>query len=140
MTAKDIGAKGLAAQLRTMMGWLCIVAAVAVIVSAGTGLRRVYGQAAQPSSSTPPAPQASSSAASPAGGEGAASKGTGEDDRKKQLADECADLLKMATALKAEVDKSTKDELSVSVVRKAGEIEQMVRKVRGETKLTASRN
>jgi len=46
----------------------------------------------------------------------------------------------MAAALKAEVDKSTKDELSVGVVRKAGELEQMARKLRGETKLTASRN
>jgi hypothetical protein len=139
MTAKDIGAKGLAGRLRTMMGWLSILAALAVIASAGAGLRSVYGQAAQPSPGAPP-PQAAASAASPAGGDGAISKPAGEDDRKKQLADECADLLKMATALKAEVDKSTKDELSVSVVRKAGEIEQMARKVRGETKLTASRN
>ncbi len=36
----------------------------------------------------------------------------------------------MATDLKSEVDKSTKDVLSVGVVRKAGEIEQLAHKVR----------
>jgi len=51
-------------------------------------------------------------------------------DSQKQIADQCAQLLKMATALKTEVDKTTKDTLSVAVVRKAGEIEQLARKVR----------
>ena len=39
-------------------------------------------------------------------------------------------LLQMATDLKAEVDKSNKDQLSVSVVRKANALEQLARKVR----------
>ena len=52
------------------------------------------------------------------------------DDGGNQVAADCARLLKMATDLKAEVDKTTKEELSVSVVRKAGEIEQLARKVR----------
>lgn len=38
----------------------------------------------------------------------------------------------MATDLKAEVDKSTKDMLSVTVVRKATAIEQLAHKVRTE--------
>lgn len=50
--------------------------------------------------------------------------------RKQEIASECADLLKMATDLKQEVDKTTKDTLSVTVVRKAGEIEQLAHKVR----------
>jgi len=37
----------------------------------------------------------------------------------------------MATVLKTEVDKSTKDTLSVTVVRKANEIEQFARQLRG---------
>jgi hypothetical protein len=61
------------------------------------------------------------------------------DPRQRQVAIECADLLKMATDLKAAVDKSTKDELSVDVVRKAGELEQYARKVREGTRLTAGR-
>jgi len=59
------------------------------------------------------------------------------DPHQRQVAIECSDLLKMATDLKAAVDKSTKDELSVDVVRKAGELEQYARKVREGTKLTA---
>ena len=50
--------------------------------------------------------------------------------RKKQIADESASLLSLANSLKAEVDKSTKDTLSVTVVRKAGEIEQLAHKMR----------
>jgi hypothetical protein len=52
------------------------------------------------------------------------------DPRQKQIADDSANLLKLATALKAEVDKTTKDELSVAVVRKAGEIEQLAHRMR----------
>jgi hypothetical protein len=50
--------------------------------------------------------------------------------QQQEVATEAADLLKMATVLKSEVDKTTKDQLSVTVVRKAGEIEQLAHKVR----------
>jgi hypothetical protein len=56
----------------------------------------------------------------------------GGDARRQQINDECANLLMLANMLKAEVEKTTKDELSVPVVRKAGEIEQLARKVRDE--------
>jgi hypothetical protein len=46
----------------------------------------------------------------------------------------------MASDLKAEVNKTTKDELSVSVVRKAGEIEQLAHKVRTDPRLTAGKD
>lgn len=52
------------------------------------------------------------------------------DPHKRAIDQQCADLLQLATALKAEVDKSTKDMLSVTVVRKADEIEELARKVR----------
>jgi len=52
------------------------------------------------------------------------------DAQKQQIASECADLLKMATDLKSEVDKTNRDTLSVTVVRKAGAIEQLAHKVR----------
>ena len=48
----------------------------------------------------------------------------------QEIASACADLLKMATDLKAEVDKTTKDTLSVPAVRKAGAIEAFARKLR----------
>ena len=48
-----------------------------------------------------------------------------------------ARLLKLATELKAEVDKSSKDTLSVSVIRKAEEIEKLARSVKETTRLGA---
>jgi hypothetical protein len=54
--------------------------------------------------------------------------------KQKQLADDTARLLVMAKELKAEMDKSTKDMLSVSVIRKADEIEKLAKKVREEMK------
>jgi hypothetical protein len=54
--------------------------------------------------------------------------------RQKQLADDTAKLLTLANELKAEMDKSTKDTLSLSVMKKAEEIEKLARKVRGEMK------
>lgn len=63
---------------------------------------------------------------------------TPEEKSKQQVAQECADLLKLATDLKAEVEKARKDELSVAVVRKAAELEQMAHKIKSGTALTAS--
>lgn len=60
--------------------------------------------------------------------------------QKQDAAREAEDLLKMATALKSEVDKSTKDTLSVTVVRRAGEIEQMAHKVRMGVGLVAGKS
>ena len=46
------------------------------------------------------------------------------------VAAQCADLLDLAKALKTEVDKTTKDVLSIAVVRDSGQIEQMAHKMR----------
>lgn len=51
-------------------------------------------------------------------------------DPNNPLAVQTANLLKMANNLKTEVDKTTADTLSVTVVREAGEIEQVARKMR----------
>jgi hypothetical protein len=56
--------------------------------------------------------------------------------RKKQIADDSAELLKMATDLKAEVDKTNKDELSLAVIRKADAIEKLARSVKEQLKQT----
>lgn len=58
----------------------------------------------------------------------------GGDSARQQINNECVDLLKMANELKAEVAKTNRDVLSVSVVRKADQIEQLARQVRGEMK------
>jgi hypothetical protein len=54
--------------------------------------------------------------------------------RRKQISDDSTRLLTMAVALKAEVDKTTKDTLSLNVIRKADEIEKLAHSVREKMK------
>ena len=51
-------------------------------------------------------------------------------DRQKQLEADTQKLLALANELKAEVEKSNKDTLSLDVVRKADEIEKLAKSVR----------
>jgi hypothetical protein len=57
-------------------------------------------------------------------------------ERKKQIAEDSAKLLKLATDLKAEVEKTNKDTLSLTVIRKADEIERLAHAVKEKMKLT----
>jgi hypothetical protein len=50
----------------------------------------------------------------------------------KQISLDAANLLKMATELKAEVYKTRKDTLSIAVIRKAGQIEQLAHSLRNK--------
>jgi hypothetical protein len=52
--------------------------------------------------------------------------------KNKEIVDDTANLMKLANTLKAEVDKTSADTLSVSVIRKAGEIEQLAHKMRAQ--------
>ena len=61
-------------------------------------------------------------------------------ERKKQIADDSARLLKLATDLKAEVDKTTKDTLSIGVIRKADAIEKLAHAVKEQTRPAAGPN
>jgi hypothetical protein len=57
-------------------------------------------------------------------------------ERKKQIADDTSKLLELATQLKAEVDKTSKDTLSLNVIKKAGSIEKLAHGVKEKMKLT----
>jgi hypothetical protein len=61
-------------------------------------------------------------------------------ERKKQIADDSAKLLKLATELKSEVDNTSKDTLSLSVIRKADEIEKLAHGVKEKMKLSVGAN
>ena len=61
-------------------------------------------------------------------------------ERRKQIADDGAKLVKLATDLKAEVDKTTKDTLSLNVIRKADEIEKLAHSVREKMRLNVVPN
>jgi hypothetical protein len=62
---------------------------------------------------------------------------TANTERKKQIEDDTAKLLELATELKAEVDKTSKDTLSINVIRKAESIEKLAKGVKDKMKLTA---
>jgi hypothetical protein len=56
------------------------------------------------------------------------------DDRQKRLVADTDKLLALATDLKQQVDKSTKDTLSVDVIKKADEIEKLAHSVKERMK------
>jgi hypothetical protein len=57
-------------------------------------------------------------------------------ERKRQLTDDSAKLLLLATELKEDVGKSSKDTLSLDVLRKADEIARLAHNVQVKMKLT----
>ncbi|MFZ0394266.1 MAG: hypothetical protein WCF17_17315 [Terracidiphilus sp.] len=57
--------------------------------------------------------------------------------RHKQIEDDTAKMLELATELKAAVDKTDKDTLSLDVIRKADTIERLAKGVKEKMKLTA---
>ncbi len=60
--------------------------------------------------------------------------------RKKQVSEETAKLLKLANDLKDEVDKTGKDTLSLSAIRKAEAIEKLARSIKQKMTVTAISN
>lgn len=57
-------------------------------------------------------------------------------ERQKQLISDTQKLLALANQLKVEVDKSSKDTLSVDVIKKADEIEKLAHQVKEKMKGT----
>ncbi len=57
-----------------------------------------------------------------------------EDERHKRLLSDTAKLVELTNELKDEIDKSSKDELSLDVVRKAAEIEKLAHDVKERMK------
>jgi type VI protein secretion system component VasF len=146
-SAQRISATTTAGRRRKLAAWLCALAGMAVAIAAGAGLWTSHAQSSpeqdsimlpQNTSTMPVVPSAQPpvvtlvAAKPPAGSSPAKQPGVvaPADEQKQQAVSQAADLLKMATALKTEVDKTTKDTLSITVVRKAGEIEQLAHKVR----------
>jgi hypothetical protein len=57
-------------------------------------------------------------------------KATPADPREAQLLADTEKLLKLSQELKAEVDKSTKDTLSLAVIKKAEEVEKLAKSIK----------
>ena len=91
-------------------------------------------QDAKPAQSAPANTAQAVDAKTSSGKDSKGQKGSAETERKKQIADESAELLTMALALKAEVDKTTKDTLSLNVIKKADQIEKLAKSVKEKMK------
>ncbi len=123
---------------RSHARWSYALGCIAVLaVAAAAGLVRTDAQQAFPLPAIDPpgakAGAAGAQAGSPAAVAPAGAQPTGataENADASDVAKQCADLLKMATELKTAVDRSSSSTLSVTVVRKAGQIEQLAHRVR----------
>jgi hypothetical protein len=119
---------------RRVCAALVFAAAFACLAQDGRPAVAVAGQ-------TNPASQASGSASNDAKPQADSPNDSGlqkgapaESERKRQISDESTRLLAMAIALKAEVDKTSKDTLSLNVIRKADEIERLAKTVKEKMK------
>ncbi len=117
---------------------LVTLSAGLLVVMAGS----VHGQATQPAAShepqqKPAAPAETEKSASdavslqPAAGPQDISP---EAKRRREMSEESAELLSLAIALKAEVNKTNKDMLSMGVIRRADEIERLAKTMRRNLK------
>ena len=114
-----------------------IVALAALVLVTGAAQGGPQQQPAPAADKALPVPAASPSAQ----GASPSVRGKKQDaatmQRKKDLTDESATLLTLAMALKAEVDKTNKDTLSINVIRKADQIEKLARNVKEQIRKTA---
>jgi hypothetical protein len=132
---------GQASFFRYMGGIACGIACMAVLLfalapggvaqaaaqSAAAGPQSVA--AAQPAAAGQPVAAAPGNTAPAADSQSAPAAQT---PKQKQLADDTAKLLQLANELKAELDKSSKDMLSLNVMKKAEQVEKLAHKVRDE--------
>ena len=139
---------GWSGRQRGRCGYAAVLAVGAVL--AGTvpaGAQQAAQSAPQQASSRVPAHESGpgpgsnqSPPAAPSSQSGMGNPDAVNADRKKQIADESAILLKLATDLKAEVDKTTKDTLSLNVIRKADQIEKLAHNVKEKMKPAVGQN
>jgi type VI protein secretion system component VasF len=132
---RSVKRKPVQAQSRSL--WVFALGCIlALVVAMSVGLIKTQAQEAFPLPAINPpgakAPPESQAASTPAAGQPNKPQAapTAADAQKQEISNQCADLLQMATDLKKAVDKSSADTLSVTVVRKASDIEQLAHKVR----------
>jgi hypothetical protein len=138
MKVRRMGSKIQVRLLRTRALWVCLLTGLFVIaVAIRPGARTTFAQSAEPQAAPPPATSdAAAGAVAQTPSQDQAAKAQVSDAAagppKKQVALDGANLLKMANDLKANVDKTTPDTLSVTVVREAEEIEKLAHKMRSK--------
>ncbi|HEV2576617.1 MAG TPA: hypothetical protein VGU25_05350 [Acidobacteriaceae bacterium] len=126
---------------------VAVVSAVGLVVLGGTGLARNVGVVRAQGSQIQdiPRPPSPHDANTPAIGAGLPDGGVRarmneeriksvNDARQKRLQEDVDKLLALTNELKLDVDKTNKDELSLDVVKKAGEIEKLAHDVQSRMK------
>jgi type VI protein secretion system component VasF len=119
--------------LRRTTVWGCVVAGLAALVllpGIGAGLLPGQSQSSPPPAASNPMPEAKPPVQLPPASQPGADQAVA--DPGKQISQDAANLLKMATELKTEVYKTRKDTLSIAVIRKAGQIEQLAHTLRSK--------
>ncbi len=115
---------------RARASQLCVfvtLACVALVAGAGILHSQVQSEPSPaPANSSPPA---STQALVPTG-QGQPQVNEAPAAPKSQIAEDSANLLNLASGLKAEVDKTSRDTLSILVIKKANEIEQLAHRMR----------
>ena len=133
----------------SLLASTCLLVAISIVPAAGQAPAQTPATApapAQAQDKTPanppaPAPPAATAAQTPAGTPAEAHAETHvaqAETHKDQIAADSAKLFQLANELKAEMDKSTKDTLSLSVMKKAEEVEKLAHKVRDEMRASLS--
>lgn len=119
---------GLEGSARSVQDLACLALFTFGAISLAAAQQPAPGSVAQPPVAQAPAPVPAVATADPS------KPTTPQTPQQKQLADDTAKLLTLANELKAELDKSSKDTLSLSVIRKAEQVEKLAHKVRDEMK------
>jgi hypothetical protein len=138
MKIRRMGGKRKVRLLRTRALWVCLLTGLFVIaVAIRPGARTTFAQSTEPQAAPPPAtsdaaPGAAAQAPSPDQPAKPELSDTAAGPPKKQVVLDSANLLKMANDLKANMDKTTPDTLSVAVIRQAEEIEKLAHKMRSK--------
>jgi len=133
----------------SLLASTCLLVAISIVPAAGqapaqtpaTAPAPAQGQDKTPANPPAPAPPAATAAQTPAGTPAEAHAETHvaqAETHKDQIAADSAKLFQLANELKAEMDKSTKDTLSLSVMKKAEEVEKLAHKVRDEMRASLS--
>jgi hypothetical protein len=138
MKVRRMGSKSKVRLLRTRVLWVCLLTGLFVIaIAIRPGARTTFAQSTEPQAAPPPATSdAAAGATAQAPSQDQAAKAQVSDAStnppKKHIALDSANLLKMANDLKANMDKTTPDTLSVAVIRQAEEIEKLAHKMRSK--------
>jgi hypothetical protein len=126
----------------SLLASACLLVAISIVPAAGQAPAQPPAappaQTQDKTPASPPAPAQPAAAVTAVQNPAETHAETHTETHKDQIAADSAKLFQLANELKAEMDKSTKDTLSLSVMKKAEEVEKLAHKVRDEMRASLS--